>query len=287
MIDETAEEIADMQTHSSSVVAVKAARALLEVTDREFPTVDQFIRALDRNSSALKRANPSHASLHTTQQTILDRIQTAEFDSVAAAQKQTETVIREVIEGVETSKRRAANNAADLLSDGETILTHDYSTSVLAALARAIEDGASVTVYVTEARPRFLGRRMARRLADFETVETHLIIDSAHGHYLADCDRVMTGMDCIVDERLYNRIGTYPIASTAADADVPVTTVGSAAKIVEGGFSFENDHRVASEVMREPAEGFQIDNPAYDATPLRLIDSVVTDEGVRTPDASE
>jgi translation initiation factor eIF-2B subunit delta len=287
MIDETAEEIADMQTHSSSVVAVKAARALLEVTDREFPTVDQFIRALDRNSSALKRANPSHASLHTTQQTILDRIQTAEFDSVAAAQKQTETVIREVIEGVETSKRRAANNAADLLSDGETILTHDYSTSVLAALARAIEDGASVTVYVTEARPRFLGRRMARRLADFETVETHLIIDSAHGHYLADCDRVMTGMDCIVDERLYTRIGTYPIASTAADADVPVTTVGSAAKIVEGGFSFENDHRVASEVMREPAEGFQIDNPAYDATPLRLIDSVVTDEGVRTPDASE
>jgi translation initiation factor eIF-2B subunit delta len=287
MIDETAEEIADMQTHSSSVVAVKAARALLEVTDREFPTVDQFVRALERNSSALQRANPSHASLHNTQQEILDRIEGEEFESVAAAQERTEAVIHEVIESVETGKRRAANNAADLLSDGETILTHDYSTSVLASLARAIEDGASFTVYVTEARPRFLGRRMARRLADFEEIEAHLIIDSAHGHYLSDCDRVLIGMDCIVDKKLYNRIGTYPIAATAADSDVPVTTVGSAAKIVEGGFSFENDHRVASEVMREPAEGFQIDNPAYDATPLRLIDSVVTDEGVRDPDERE
>jgi translation initiation factor eIF-2B subunit delta len=33
--------------------------------------------------------------------------------------------------------------------------------------------------------------------------------------------------------------------------------------------------------MREPAEGFWIENPAYDATPLRLVDSVITDEGMR------
>ena len=66
MIDETAEEIADMQTHSSSVVAVKAARALRELTDREFPSVDEYLRSLERNSNALRRANPSHASLHNT-----------------------------------------------------------------------------------------------------------------------------------------------------------------------------------------------------------------------------
>jgi translation initiation factor eIF-2B subunit delta len=31
--------------------------------------------------------------------------------------------------------------------------------------------------------------------------------------------------------------------------------------------------------MREPAEGFTVENPAYDATPTRLLDSVVTDDG--------
>jgi len=30
-------------------------------------------------------------------------------------------------------------------------------------------------------------------------------------------------------------------------------------------------------VMLEPAEGFAIENPAYDATPMRLVDEVITD----------
>jgi translation initiation factor eIF-2B subunit delta len=283
MIDETAEEIADMQTHSSSVVAVKAARALRELTDRKFPTVDEFLRTLERNSNALRRANPSHASLHTTQRDIVDTVSTAEVETVADAQERTEQAIEEIIERVEHGKRRAAEGAVSQLEDGETILTHDYSTTVLSALARAMEDGAEFTVYVTEARPRYLGRKMARRLSEFEAVDTHLLVDSASGTYLPECDRVMLGMTCIVGETLYNRIGTYPIVATAADQDVPVTPVGSATKIVQSGFAFENEYRVASEVMREPAEGFEIENPAYDATPTRLLDSVVTDEGVIDP----
>ena len=283
MIDETAEEIADMQTHSSSVVAVKAARALRELTEREFPTVEEYCRTLERNSSALRRANPSHASLHNTQRDIVSTVEGADPDTVARAQELTVDAIERVVERVETGKQRAADEAASMLASAETLLTHDYSTTVLSAIARAVEDGTSLTVYVTEARPRYLGRKMARRLAEFEAVETHLVVDSANGYYLPECDRVVVGMDCIVDGTLYNRLGTYPIASTAADVGVPVTAVGSAAKIVDGAFAFENERRPASEVMLEPADGFEIDNPAYDATPIRLLDSVVTDEGTEDP----
>jgi translation initiation factor eIF-2B subunit delta len=283
MIDETAEEIADMQTHSSSVVAVKAARALLELTDREFPAVEEYLRAVERNSNALRRANPSHASLHNTQREIVSAVTEADPDTVAEAQELTETAIERVVEAVETGKRRAADRGAELLGDAETLLTHDYSTTVLSAIARAVDDGTTLTVYVTEARPRYLGRKMARRLAQFETVETHLVVDGASGHYLPACDRVIVGMDCIVEETLYNRVGTYPLAATAADVGVPLTVVGSAAKIVDEGFAFENEHRAPSEVMLEPAEGFLVDNPAYDATPTRLVETVVTDEGVIEP----
>ncbi len=280
MIDETAEEIADMQTHSSSVVAVKAARALGELTEREFPSVDEYLRTLERNSNALRRANPSHASLHNTQREIVEAVTGADPDSVEDAQARTAEAIDDVVETVETGKRRTAEAAAEVLADEDAILTHDYSTTVLSSLARAIERGAEFTVYVTEARPRYLGRKMARRLAEFEAVDATLIVDSAHGHVLPEVDRVVVGMDCIVEDTLYNRVGTYPIASTAADVGVPVTAVGSAAKVVDTGFAFENEERAASEVMLEPAEGFSIENPAYDATPTRLLDSVVTDEGV-------
>ena len=283
MIDETAEEIADMQTHSSSVVAVKAARALRELTDREFPTVAEYTRTLERNSDALRRANRSHASLHNTQREIVETVRNADPETVEQAQAATVEAIGDVVETVEHGKRRAAEAATELLSDAETLLTHDYSTTVLSAIAGAVDDGTDLTVYVTEARPRYLGRKMARRLAEFEAIETKLVVDSAAGHVLPEVDRVLTGMTCIVDGRLYNRVGTYPIAATAADLDVPVHVVGSSAKIVDEGFAFENEFRPASEVMREPAEGFGIENPTYDATPTRLLESVVTDDGTVDP----
>lgn len=281
MIDETVEEIEEMQTHSSSVVAVKAARALQSLTDDEFPTVEEYRRALERNSSALRRANPSHASLHTTQRQIVERVAEADVTTVEAAQHETSRAIEAVVEQVETAKLSAANRCADLIADDDTLLTHDYSSTVLSTIRLAAERGETFEVYVTEARPRFLGRRMTRKLAEIDAVDTHHIVDSAAGHYLAACDRVLVGMDCIVDETLYNRVGTYPIAATAADRGVPFTVVGSEAKLIEGGFAFENEFRSTAEVMREPADGFTIDNPAYDATPTRLVDAVVTDESVR------
>ena len=283
MIDETVEEISEMQTHSSSVVAIKAARALSALTDREFPTVEEYVRALERNSSALRRANPSHASLHTTQRAIVQRVTEAALDSVAAAKEETTAAIEAAVDQVESGKDRAAERCSEQLDPTATILTHDYSSTVLGSIERLIADAdgeVDLTVYATEARPRYLGRNMVRSLAAFDGVDVHLIVDSAAGHYLSRCDCVLVGMDCIVDDTLYNRIGTYPIATTAADQGVPVTVVGSESKLIDGGFAFENEERSVSEVMREPAEGFTIENPAYDATPTRLLERVVTDERI-------
>jgi translation initiation factor eIF-2B subunit delta len=280
MIDETVEEIEQMQTHSSSVVAVKAAEALRELTSGEYPALEEYMRTLERNVSALQRANPSHASLHNAQRDILQAVQDADADTVAEAQDALSAAIDRTVDEIEQAKGLAAEAATELLTDGATLLTHDYSSTVLEAIELAAHDGTHLEVYVTEARPRYLGRKTARVLAGIDRVETHLVVDSAAGHVLSECDRVVIGMDCIVDDTLYNRVGTYPIAATAADVGVPVTVVGADTKRIEGGFAFENEIRSPSEVMREPAEGFVVENPAYDATPVRLLDSVVTDAGI-------
>lgn len=280
MIDETVEEIREMQTHSSSTVAIKAAEALGELLEREFASVEEYLRSLERNSDALRRAQRSHASLQNTQRDVLSRVRETDPESVEAAKAATETAIEAVVETVENGKRKAAENAVELLPDGATVLTHDYSSTVLQAIELAVQEGHHLEVYVTEARPRFLGRKTARTLATYDRVDATLIVDSAAGHYLDDCDRAVVGMDCIVDDTLYNRVGTFPIAATAAELAVPVSVFGSSAKIIEEGFAFENDHRSSSEVMREPAEGFTVENPAYDATPTHLLENVVTDDGV-------
>ncbi|QLH78593.1 translation initiation factor eIF-2B [Halosimplex rubrum] len=280
MIDETVEEIADMQTHSSSVVAVKAAEALLALTEREYPTVEEYVRTLERNSHALRRANPSHASLQTTQREIISTVEDADADAVESAKETTRDAVESVVDRVESAKERAAERAVEYLEDGTTLLTHDYSSTVLEAIERTVDAGAQLEVYCTEARPRYLGRKMVRTLAELDGVEAHLVVDGAAGHFLPEIDQVVVGMDCIVEDTLYNRIGTYPLAATASDAGVPVRVVGAEAKVVTGGFAFENEHRSASEVIREPADGFAVENPAYDATPTRLLDAAITDERV-------
>ncbi|WP_380681527.1 translation initiation factor eIF-2B [Salinigranum sp. GCM10025319] len=278
MIDETIEEIREMQTHSSSVVAIKAARALGELTEREYAAIDDFERALEHNAGALRRSNPSHASLHNAMRQILDRV-VGEATTVEGAMSALEQAIDEVVTDIELGKRRAAANAAETFVDGETFLTHDYSSTVLDAVETAAAS-TTLTAYVTEARPRYLGRKCARELATLDTVDTHLMTDGACGHFLPECDRVVIGMDCIVEDILYNRVGTFPLVTAANHVGVPVTVVGSSTKLIDE-FRFENEVRPATEVMLEPARGITIENPAYDATPVDLLSEVVTDEGVR------
>lgn len=279
MIDETVEEIRDMQTHSSSIVAVKATEALRELREREYATLDEFERDLDHNAGALRRANPSHASLHKAMREVEDAV-AGHADSVEEAKELLASTIEHTTARIETGKREAAVNAAGTFSDGETFLTHDYSSTVLEAIESAAAEGNHMTAHVTEARPRYLGRKTARALAAMDRVEPHLAVDSAAGYCLEGCDRVVIGMDCIVGDTLYNRVGTFPIAAAAAELDVPVVVVGSGAKVIEDGFVFENEFRPPSEVLLEPTEGITIENPAYDATPMRLVDEVITDEGV-------
>jgi len=279
MINETVEEIQGMHSHSSSTIAIKATEALSELLDREYASVDEFELDLERNAGALRRANPSHASLHNAvwavQRSVVDAT-----DTVEEAKELTREMIDRVVDDIEMGKIRAAEQAAATFDDGETFMTHDFSSTVMAAVEAAADDGASLSAYIKEARPRYIGRGTARMLADIETVDPHLIVDNAMGHYLSECDRVVVGMDCIVDDTLYNRVGTFPLAATADYMDVPFVVVGSGAKVIEDGFVFENQYRAPEEVMLEPVEGITIENPSYDATPVDLVDKLITDTGV-------
>jgi len=280
MIDETVAEIRAMRTHSTSAVAVKATESLAELLEREYVTVDEFERDVEHNVGVLRRSNPSHAALHNAMREV-ERSLIGASTTVESAKQLLEDVIARVVDDIETSKAAAAANAAEQITDGETILVHDYSTTVLESIETAARNGAHLTVYATEARPRTLGRKTARALAGIDRVDAHMLVDAAMGYVLRDCDRVLLGITCITGGTYYNRIGTFPVVVTARELGIPITAVGSGAKTIEE-FRFENEFRDAVEVMREPVEAVTIENPSYDATPVEMLDTVITDDGVET-----
>lgn len=280
MIDATAEDIREMRTHSSSVIARKAAEALYSVTELDVITAEEFIQAVERNSRILRQANPSHAWLQSSQRSIVNELKDSSPETPEEARRALTDIVTETVESITSATDEAGAHAAELLNTNDTILTHDYSSTVLAALRKRAEQGDSFSVIVTEARPRLIGRRMARALGTIEGIDVTLIVDNAAGLFLKECDRVIVGMDCIVNDVLYNRVGTFPITSLAAVHGVGVTVTGAAAKIVDDAFVFENEHRDPVEVMLEPSPEFSIANPPYDATPIDLIDTIATDEGI-------
>lgn len=280
MIDDTVRDIREMETQSSSVVAARAAEALLELLEREYRTVEEFSHDLERNSKILKGANRSHAPLHTTQRRIVTSVAAVDPETVPAAKEALQDAVEDVVTEIEESKEGAATRAASLIEDGDTVLTHSNSSTATRALEYASQSGTEFTLYVTETRPNFFGRVTARQFAPHETVDVRMIVDSAVGTVLPDCDRVVVGMNCLIGGVIYNRVGTYPIAATAADVDVPVTVVGSSSKFIGDGFEFQPTYRTGNEVMLEPTEGFTVENPMYDETPTRLVDQVVTEDGV-------
>lgn len=280
MIDETVEQIEEMRTHSSSEVAIIAVEALRSVTEREYATVEEYMRSLARNSRTLRQADPSHASLYNATKAVESTVKGSEPSSVEEAKSTTLEAIDDEIDSTTQAKERAAEAATSLLSPGGTYLTIDYSSTVLETLRRADLDADDpITFYTMEARPRYLGRKMARELATIEGVEPHLIVDSAVGLVIERCDAVLIGMTCVVDDTLYNRIGTYPTALVADRHGIGMYAVGAEAKIVDDTFVFESEDRPASEVSLEPLEDVVIENPLYDATPVSLLEGVITGDG--------
>ena len=280
MIDETVEQIEDMRTHSSSEVAITAIEALRNVPEGEHATVEEYIRSLTRNCRTLRHADPSHASLYPSTTAVETSVTAAEPDTLEAARAATLDAIETELSRITQAKERAAEAAKTVIEPGGTYLTIDYSTTLLETFTRAdLDSDAPTTVYAMEARPRLLGRKMARALADMPGVDARLIVDSAAASVIPDCDAVLVGMTCVVDDTLYNRVGTYPMALAATDNDVPVYAVGADAKVVDDAFIFSSEERPASEVSLEPFDDITIENYAYDATPVNRLTAVITDEG--------
>lgn len=184
----------------------------------------------------------------------------------------------EACERAVRADREAAAEAAGVV--GDRVLTLSRSGTVLEALRRA-DPGA---VYVAESRPDREGVGVAGELAD-QGVDVSLFVDAAVGHVLAtgDVDAVLVGADTVLaDGAVVNKVGTYPAALAARDADVDCYAVCSRDKVVpERSVELEAGPPSA---VHERSASFQVLNPVFERTPARLFTGVVTEDGPLTPD---
>lgn len=181
---------------------------------------------------------------------------------------------------------------SEYISDGDVILTHACSTTVLAVVTKAHQSGKRFEVITTETRPELQGRFFAMAVADFGIPVT-LIIDSAQHRVMNRIKKVFLGAVAIAPSgSVLGRVGSWMITHSAREVGIPVYIVASVSK-------FCHDEKVWQQVHLEERDpdsifpsweakklGIKVFNPTYVVVPPEDISLIITERGAIPPSAA-
>ncbi|HEV2826728.1 MAG TPA: S-methyl-5-thioribose-1-phosphate isomerase [Pyrinomonadaceae bacterium] len=206
------------------------------------------------------------------------------------------SIFREDIE----ANRALGRFGAELLSDGDTVLTHcnagalatagDYGTA-LGVVRGAIDAGKRIAVVADETRPFLQGLRLTAWELAKDDIPVTVITDNMAGHVMKSgkINAVVVGADRIAaNGDAANKIGTYMVAVLARKHDIPfyvaapISTLDLSLKTGEEIPIEERDRKEVTHINdRQLApDGVGVQNPAFDVTPNDLITAIITDKGV-------
>ena len=142
-----------------------------------------------------------------------------------------------------------------------------------------------------ETRPYYQGARLTASVACDMGFDVTVICDNMPGYVLRDkkVDLFTTAADVItMDGHIVNKVGTFQIALAASYWGIPYLVTGTpnpahpdvhSVKIEQRDPALTMDSLGAKTTM-DGVKGFY---PAFDITPPKLCDGVVTDKGVFAP----
>ena len=198
--------------------------------------------------------------------------------------------------------RAIGRHGADLLKDGDNVLTHcntgglatsGYGTA-LGVVFAAVESGKTIHVYADETRPLLQGARLNAWECVEKGIPVTVLCDGAAASLMGEktiaC--VIVGADRIAaNGDTANKIGTLGLAIAARRYGVPFYVAAPSSTIdpaVPDGSAIPIEQRSQDEVKRfrgvaVTPGGAEAYNPAFDVTPHDLIAGFITEKGIVHP----
>ncbi|ODR83407.1 translation initiation factor IF-2B subunit delta [Haladaptatus sp. W1] len=285
-----ADDIAEMEIRGAAAIADAAAAAIGEQAQAsEADTAEEFRAEIRAAARRLHETRPTAVSLPNALRYVL---QGMEGDTVAELRDSVVATVVEFRRELDQAQDNLGQIGANRLRDGDTIMTHCHSTDALSCVRHALNDGKEIRAIVKETRPRKQGHITARQLRDWGVPVT-LIVDNAARRYLNDADHVLVGADSIAaDGSVINKVGTSGLAVNARERGVPIMVAAQTLKLHPGtmtGHTVEIEMRDEREVLpdaeREAVGDVRVENPAFDVTPPRYVDAIVTERGQFPPES--
>jgi methylthioribose-1-phosphate isomerase len=259
-------------------------------------TKEKLLAELEIAGIVIKRQRPTAVNLFWGADRILNKAKrvSGSVEKIKAA------VVEEAqkIADEDAAQNRAiGKNGSVLIEDGDTILTHcnagelatvEYGTA-LGVVRAAWEQGKKIKVIADETRPLLQGARLTTYELKRDGIPVTLITDNMAGYVMSKglVNKVIVGADRIVQDAVFNKIGTYSVAVLAHEHKIPfyVAAPKSTFDLTCKATDVEVEERKPEEVtqiggIQIAPNGVNVMNPSFDPTPLKYVTAIITENRV-------
>lgn len=290
--ESVAKAISDMVTQSGGPRMAAQQAMVMTAFQVQGKPVDQAAEILTKAAYTVTHARPTTSErMKAVVQIILDfALKTLKSDQELGPAVQ--NFVYSLVESQYEKSRRIGNNVVDLLPNEPTILTQCFAETTIAYTILACKErGKKVSLICPETRPYLQGARLTASVAYDMDIPVTVITDNMPGYLisLGIPDAFICAADVItMNGYVVNKIGTYQIALAAFDNHIPFYVLGNPVLDNPTIESVTIEERNPDEVLfamgvRTAKEGVNGFYPAFDITPPKLVNAVITDRGVFSP----
>ncbi len=293
--EEVAQAIADMVTQSGGpytaaamgmALAAYEAKNLPEAEYNEYmskaaytlsharpTTVEKMMRVVERSLGVIERELKNG----TSRADIPEKLRDDTVDS---------------LNGNYEKYDKVAKYLADKIPEGGTIMTQCFAETIIGTLLRECRRrGNAIKMICAETRPYYQGARLTASVACDMGFDTTVITDNMPAYTIKEkkVDVFTSAADVItMDGYVVNKVGTMQIALAARYWGIPYFTTGTpnpAHPSIDTVKIELRDPNLVTESMgiKHTMPGVKGYYPAFDITPPKLCDGIVTDKGIFSP----
>ena len=297
---EVADVIRNMVVRGAPAIGVAAGLGIaLGVKNSKAETVGDLKKDFDQICDIIGKTRPTAVNLFWAIRRMQQKFESLRIRPVPQIKQAIiEEAQRMHAEDIAINQAMGRHGAALMPASG-AVLTHcnagalataGYGTA-LGVIRAAVEQGKKIHVYADETRPFLQGSRLTAWELIKDGIPTTVISDNMSGAIMRQgkIGAVIVGADRIAaNGDVANKIGTYTVAVLAKEHNIPFYV---AAPISTVDLETPDGSKIPIE-QRNPAEvthiagkamtpaGVQIENPAFDVTPAKLVTAIVTERGV-------
>lgn len=289
---EVAEAIKDMVTQSGGPYTAAAMGMALAAHEARSKSGPEFMEYMRNAAYTLSHARPTTVK---KMMKVVEECLTAAESALAEGKKVDEAVFERAIEI--TNRRylksyESAKYLVDKIPNNGTVMTQCFAETVVGMfLKECRERGKEIKVICPETRPYFQGARLTASVACDMGFDVTVITDNMPGYAMKakKVDLFTSAADVIcMDGHIVNKVGTFQIALAASYWGIPYYCTGTPNPehpTIDTVKIEERDGDLVLDAMgtRTAMKGVKGFYPAFDVTPPKLCDGIVTDKGIFAP----